>query len=104
VSQNPSTIPAVLELVTNDFELAIQTGVIVQGKDGRNGTGGDSYYEYTQIMPDDTWVITHTLNKKPSVTVVNSAGEVVIGSIQYQSDSQVTVFFGGAFSGKAYLN
>ena len=61
-------------------------------------------YEYNQGVASDTWVITHNLNKHPSVTVVDSAENVVKGSIYYNSDNQLTITFNGGFKGKAYLN
>lgn len=50
------------------------------------------------------WVINHTLEKFPSVTVVDSAGNVVYGEVNYVDENTVTVDFGASFSGTAYLN
>jgi hypothetical protein len=50
------------------------------------------------------WVINHTLEKFPSVTVVDSAGNVVYGQVNYVDENTVTVDFGASFSGTAYLN
>lgn len=58
---------------------------------------------HTQGTASTEWVITHTLAGRPSVTVVDSAGTVVIGEVQYDSNTQVTVSFTSAFSGYAYL-
>ena len=58
---------------------------------------------HTQGTASTEWVITHTLGGRPSVTVVDSAGTVVIGEVQYDSNTQVTVSFTAAFSGYAYL-
>ena len=44
-------------------------------------------------------VVIHNLGKKPSVTVINSAGDEVEGDIHYDSDDQVTVVFSASFSG-----
>jgi len=65
---------------------------------------GDKNYIFEQLTPSATWVISHSLNKKPSVVVVDSSGQVVVGAIVYNSDSQITLTFSGAFSGEAYLN
>lgn len=65
---------------------------------------GDKTYAHTQGVANATWVITHNLNKRPSITVVDSAEAVVVGQVEYNSDNQVTLTFSGAFSGKAYLN
>ena len=60
-------------------------------------------YVHTQASPAATWVITHALGGKPSITIVDSAGTVVIGQIVYDSDTQITVNFTAPFSGFAYL-
>tara|TARA_R100000322_G_scaffold30937_1_gene19937 strand:+ start:283 stop:537 length:255 start_codon:yes stop_codon:yes gene_type:complete len=70
---------------------------------------GDITYTHNQSSTSDTWTITHNLNRFPSVTVVDSANTVVIGTIVYDSVNQLTItFFAGgsavAFQGKAYLN
>ena len=60
-------------------------------------------YVFTQGSASATWVITHTLGGRPSVTIVDSADTHVFGEVQYNSDTQITVTFSAAFSGKAYL-
>lgn len=64
----------------------------------------DKTFIYTQGVPSTQWIVRHTLNKYPSVTVVDSAGSVVIGEIQYLSTSEIRLSFEHPFSGKAYLN
>ena len=59
--------------------------------------------EFTQGTAAATWVITHALGGKPQVTIVDSADTHVFGEVQYNSNTQVTVTFSAAFSGKAYL-
>ena len=68
------------------------------------GGGGDSSYVYTQASPSATWVINHNMAKFPSVTVVDSANNIVYGEVLYNSNMQVTLTFAGAFSGKAFFN
>lgn len=68
------------------------------------GLTGDKHFVFTKSTPDSVWEITHNLDKYPSVTVVDSAGSVIIGDITYTSKSALTVTFSAAFSGKAYLN
>lgn len=60
-------------------------------------------YVHTQASVSSTWSITHALGGRPSVTVVDSSGTVVIGDINYNSDTQVTISFTSPFSGYAYL-
>lgn len=61
-------------------------------------------YTHTQSSSASTWTITHNMNKYPSVTIVDSAGTTVDGSVDYVSLNAVTINFCGAFSGKAYFN
>ena len=58
---------------------------------------------FNQEAASATWVITHSLGGKPSVTIVDSADTHVFGEVQYNSNTQITVLFSAAFSGKAYL-
>lgn len=73
------------------------TGVI-------GGVSQDSNFVYTQSAPSASWVVAHNLNKYCSVTVVDSADNVVFGDVEYDSLNQVTITFAGAFSGKAFFN
>jgi hypothetical protein len=54
--------------------------------------------------PAATRYVSHGLNKFPSVTIVNSANEVVVGNVKYITTDQVQLTFSAAFSGKAYFN
>lgn len=58
---------------------------------------------YIQEASSASWNISHNLDGFPSVTVVDSAGTVVVGEVTYNSTSSITVTFQSAFSGKAYL-
>jgi len=79
-----------------------QTNVVISGVRSLGVT--DSRYEHTQEFAGKEWNINHNLNKKPSVTVVDSGDNVVIGEVQYIDNNNLTVSFSASFSGKAYLN
>lgn len=64
----------------------------------------DKNFVYTQSSAAATWNITHNLNKYPSVSIVDSGGNMVTGDIQYIDLNNVTLSFTSAFTGKAYLN
>lgn len=64
----------------------------------------DVYYRFTQNIPSDTWEIPHTLNKRPSVFITDSAGSVVEGEVKHIDQNNVIVKFSAAFSGYAELN
>ena len=67
-------------------------------------SSGDKHFTFTQTSAAATWNITHNLNKYPSVSIVDSANNLVIGDVKYTNTNQLTVTFNSAFSGKAYLN
>jgi hypothetical protein len=65
---------------------------------------GDKTFVFNQAIPSATWTINHTLDKFPSITVVSTANQVVIGDAAYTSTTQVVITFTAGFAGKAYLN
>lgn len=67
------------------------------------GSSNTRRHIHTQGAASATWVITHALGGKPSVTIVDSADTVVFGEVSYNSNSVVEVNFTSAFSGFAYL-
>jgi hypothetical protein len=71
---------------------------------GGGGSTGGAFYRHDQTIAAAVWNITHSLGKYPSVVVVDSAYDVVEGSIQYISATQVRITFSSAFSGSAFLN
>lgn len=84
-------------------------GVIVQGdkkdKDfNLYGANNPETFVFVQDTPSDRWEIVHNLGKRPSITVVDSAGTVVIGEYEYTDENTVVCTFSGAFSGECYLN
>jgi len=64
----------------------------------------DKNYVHDQSSASATWTVTHNLNKRPAVSVVDSAGTLIICDVQYDSDNQVTLTFDDSTAGKAYLN
>lgn len=58
---------------------------------------------FTQGSASSTWTISHDLGGYPSVTVVNSTGTVVVGTVTYNSTSEIQIEFTAPFSGTAYL-
>lgn len=62
------------------------------------------WYIHEQGVASAVWKIEHNLDRYPSVTIVDSAENVVVGYITYIDRNNVEVNFNGAFKGKAYLN
>lgn len=67
---------------------------------------GESLTSFThnQTVAAVEWTINHNMNKKPSVTIVDSANTYVIGEVEYLDSNSLRVSFKYAFKGKAYLN
>ena len=69
-----------------------------------NNTFNQGTYTFSQASAASTWVINHNLSKFPSITVVDSSGNVVVGFETYNNNNQITLTFSAPFSGSAYLN
>lgn len=75
------------------------------GPQGPQGTGvSHTTFVFNQISASATWTIAHNLNCFPSVMVVDSAGSVVYGNIEYLSANSLRLTFVAAFGGQAFLN
>lgn len=61
-------------------------------------------FVFEQGRASNEWVVIHTLNKYPSVVVVDSAGNEIEPSVEYNTKNKVTIRFNASFSGKAFLN
>ena len=79
--------------------------------DGNSGTVRDflnslspNSYIHKQATPLTEWVITHELDRYPSVTVVDSGYSIVYGEVEYISKDKVKIKFSEAFAGKSFLN
>ena len=78
-----------------------------QGPKGDKGDPGVTQtiaFTYTQNAVSSTWSIIHNLGFYPNVATVDSAGTSIEGTVDYTSLNSVTVTFGLATSGKAYLS
>lgn len=65
---------------------------------------GDKNYVHLQGPPLTLWEFTHNLNKKPSVTIIDSAGNMVVGSLTYIDLNNIRLQFASPISGEAICN
>lgn len=81
-------------------------GVILIGNLTSESLGiiGDKNFVFSQNVASDLWEINHNLNKFPSVTVVDSGNNIVIGEVTYINENSLQIIFTSPFSGSAYLN
>lgn len=60
-------------------------------------------YVHTQAADSTTWTINHNLGYMPNVTVIDSGGNDVEGSISYTNLNSLDITFTASISGVAYL-
>ena len=61
-------------------------------------------YEKTFPTPGLEWEIVHSLNKKPTVTLVDDYENIVYGAVEYVNLNIIKITFTSTTSGKVYLN
>lgn len=76
-----------------------------KGDKGDQGVpGGGFNYVHDQAVAEAIWTVVHNLGGYPNVAVVDSAGTMVEGNVEYVDISTVRLSFVGAFSGRAFLS
>ena len=86
-------------------ERYVNSGVSAVGPVGPQGPPGiGSTFIFEQTTASAEWTVRHHLGRFPSVTVVDSAGSVVIGDVDYIDENTLVLSFVAPFSGSAYLN
>lgn len=60
-------------------------------------------YTHVQSVAASIWEVEHGLDKNPSVTVIDSAGTLLIGDVDYVNLNKLIITFGVPFTGKAYI-
>ena len=89
-------------IIRRDQNGDFSAGTITANLNGRANIA--ETFTHEQNSAAAVWNINHNLNKHPSVTVVDSSGQMVLGVIEYTDNNNVVLTFSGAFSGEAYLN
>lgn len=108
----------------NNIDVPCDTNIVVRGSDNYedlhnkpsiNGVelvgaitsrdlGIDQTFVYEQNTLSDEWTIDHNLGRFPSVSVIDSAGTVVVGDVRYLNENTIVCSFNAPFIGTAYLN
>lgn len=91
-----------------NIEIIIQpeiTNLVIEVQEQAPGGGNDKNYTHTQTTASDVWNIAHNLNKKPSVTVIDSSGSLIFGDLIYNDNNSLTIDFNSVeVTGTAILN
>lgn len=87
-------------LITEDTDQSfiVVTKVGPQGPPGPAGNG----FVHIQNTPAATWIIDHTVGRKPVVTVYSNSGEEILTDV-VSSSTQVTITFASPIAGQAIL-
>jgi hypothetical protein len=94
-------------LAANDYKfvthnLGLQT--VAENVDLQLKTKSDVALTVPVTVANKTWTINHNLYKRPSVTVVDTAGNTMFADVQHVNDVQVKVLFSTPMTGAVYLN
>ena len=89
-----------VEKQTSVIEVGIRG---LQGPQGPQGDSGDKNYTQEFTFTDEI-TVTHNLNKRPAVTIVDSAGTEIIGTVEYVDANTLTVLFTNPFTGMIICN
>ena len=108
--EGSTTLDGLMDVEIEDKDLDdFQSNSQVIGYDRQTGIWVNkvTMYKHPQSKAESEWNITHNLGKMPNVKVIDSTGALVHGTVVYDpSDllNKLTISFGGAFSGTAYLD
>lgn len=87
---------------------SIEVTQVTQGLTGADGGAspgtGDSSHVHNQSVPSAEWTVDHNLGKWPSVSVVDSANDLVEGEVKYINPNRVILNFSAPFTGRAFIN
>jgi len=72
--------------------------------DGGGGGSGDKNRVHVQSMASAIWQVAHNLGKMVSVTVVDTGGNTVEGSVTHDDLNNVTIEFSAPFTGQVFCN
>lgn len=77
----------------------IQLGEVVEYIEG----GGDKHYSQAFTFLSSV-VVTHNLGKYPAVTIIDSAGDEVVGAVEHNNENQLTITFNAENTGTVFCN
>lgn len=96
--------PEIIAAVDNSVQEITSTGNIVVERTGNSISITDTTFVFDMAVAQTEWVIHHNLNKRPAVTIVDSAGTVGTCEVQFIDNNTCKIITNHAFKGVAYLN
>lgn len=61
-------------------------------------------YSFSQTNSSSIWLVNHNQKRYPTVIVVDSSGQQIIGDVKYLDSNNLRIEFTYPFSGIVYLN
>lgn len=109
--------PVVSRVAVSTAQNIVRAGAAVEGPRGPSGTqgdagpqgqpgedgAGDANFEM-DFSVQSVVTVNHNLNKYPSTTVLDSAGDVCEGDVDHQSKNTLVLSFSAPFSGHVTCN
>ena len=83
--------------------VAETTQVIANVIPGAKGDSGDKYYSIN-FTNQSSVSVEHNLSKRPAVTIIDSSGDEVEGSITHLSTSALEITFSASLTGTIFCN
>lgn len=86
----------VKQITPDAIDVKIKHLTVIEG-------GSDKNYEQS-FLTSSSVLVTHNLDKRPSVTVIDSADTEIICDVIYEDNNNLTVVFSSSFSGVVICN
>ena len=85
--------------------LAIAAAERAEAAAGGGGVSpGGASFTHSQASPSSVWTVPHNLARRPSITVTDHLGNVVLSDVLYVDNNIVQVSHGAPIAGFAYCN
>lgn len=96
--------PDIIEKIDSSINEITGTGTVVTSRSGNMVNIATTTLVYETEIAQTEWTIVHNLNKRPSVTIVDSAGTEGTCEVTYVDNNTCVIKTNYAFKGTAYLN
>ena len=98
---NTLTVEATPTIVLTSVATGPQGPTGATGPTGASGSATTVVHD--QSSASATWTINHNQGRYPSIDIIDSSGNHVIGDIKHNSVNQIVATFDNAFAGKAII-
>jgi hypothetical protein len=97
-------VSVALEIPDTEIELELAGIRGPEGPQGPPGDAGTDSHFSLDFTNKSVVEVNHNLNKRPAVSVIDSAGDEVYGYVTYNDSNNLTVRFNNSFTGTILCN